>query len=77
MSYIEEGFIENQPIPVTIEGTKTIVSQMENCICKIIKEDSKTGIGFFSKIPYKKNILSVLVTNYHILNEKEIKKDYY
>ena len=75
MSYIEEGLNENQPIPVSIEGTKKIVEQMENCICKIYKKNGATGTGFFCKIPYKNERIPVLVTNYHILNEKEIENN--
>ena len=57
---INETLIENQPIPVDIEGTKFILSQMENCICKIYQKDRK-GTGFFCKIPFPdKNILFYL-----------------
>ena len=69
-----ETLIENQPSPVDIEGIKIILSQKENCICKIIQKDKK-GTGFFCKIPFpdKNNLLNVLITNNHILNENEIK----
>ena len=69
--------IEDQPISVDIEGTKIILSQLENCICKIIKDDGKKGTGFFSKIPFpnKTNLLYVLITNNHILNEDDIEND--
>ena len=74
---IKETLIEDQPIPVDIEGTKIILSQLENCICKIIKDDGKKGTGFFSKIPFpnKNNLLYVLITNNHILNENDIEND--
>ena len=34
---IKESLIQEQPIPVSLEGTKKILYQMENCICKIYK----------------------------------------
>ena len=35
LDIIPEGYIESQPDPVSIEGTKKILSQMENGVCKI------------------------------------------
>ncbi len=52
LDIIQEEFIQEQPIPVSIEGTKKILNQMENCICKIYKKNDDIGIGFFCKIPY-------------------------
>jgi len=69
---IQEKLIEEQPIPVSIEGTKNILFQMGNCICKIYSEDGKKGTGFFCKIPFINNFLPVLITNNHVLNEKDI-----
>ena len=71
---VQETLIQNQPIPVEIEGIKIILSQMEDCICKIIQKDKK-GTGFFCKIPFPdpNNLLNVLITNNHILNEDDIK----
>jgi V8-like Glu-specific endopeptidase len=71
---IEESLIEEQPIPVDIEGTKLILSQMENCICKIVKDNGGKGTGFFCSIPFpdKNNLLNVLITNNHILSQKDI-----
>ena len=43
---IKETLIEDQPIPIDIEGTKLILSQMENCICKIVKDDGSKGTVF-------------------------------
>ena len=74
---IEEILIENQPIPVDLAGTKLILFQMENCICKIIKNNGRKGTGFFSKIPFpdKNNLLNVLITNNHILNQNDIQNN--
>ena len=58
--------------PVSIEITKKIINQMEKSVCKIYISDN-TGNGFFAKIPYKDQLKKVLITNNHILGEKEIK----
>ena len=68
----QEQLIEDQPIPVSIEGTKKILFQMENCICKIYLDDGKKGTGFFCKIPFNNDLLPVLITNNHLLNENDI-----
>ena len=74
---IKETLIESQPCPVDLEGTKVILFQMEKCICKIVKDDGHKGTGFFCAIPFpdKKNLLKVLITNNHVLNENDIKND--
>ena len=70
----QEVFIENSPSSVSVKGTETILFQMKNCVCKIIKEDGEKGTGFFSKIKVnkKQEILPVLITNNHVLDSKGI-----
>ena len=63
-----EKMIKNSPEPVTVQGTRIILNQAINCICKI-KIDSTNGTGFFCKIPFKKGLMKVLMTNYHIIDE--------
>ena len=58
--------------PVDITGTKTILNQMINCICKI---KYKNGIGFFCKIPLYNNMMNFLMTNYNIINEDYFKEN--
>ena len=70
-----EKLIKGQPTPVSIEGTKKILSQMENCICKIYYKKGNLGTGFFCKIPFNNNLLPVLITNNHILNENDIENN--
>ena len=62
--------IKSSPEPVSISGTKIILNQMINCICKIkIKEAN--GTGFFCKIDDGKNkTLHFLTTNYHVIDKK-------
>ena len=47
-----EIIIKNSPAPVDIAGTKTILNQMMNCICKI-KINATNGTGFFIKFLIK------------------------
>jgi len=67
-----EQLIEEKPIPVSIEGAKKILFQMENCICKIYLKNVVKGTGFFCKIPFNNNLLPVLITNNHVLKENNI-----
>ena len=53
--------IEGSIDPVNIEGTKKILAQLMNCICKI-KIKRAYATGFFCKIPYKKNEIKVFMT---------------
>ena len=75
-TFTEEEFIENQTIPVDIEKKNLIISQMKNCICKI-KQNKKVGTGFFCKIQIlgENDLLYFLITNNHILNEKDIENN--
>ena len=71
---IKEKFIKNSPEPVSIQGTKNILYQMENCICKIC---GNNGTGFFCKIffPDESKLLPVLISNNHVLSEKDIENN--
>ena len=60
--------------PVNIEGTKKILTQLMNCICKIqIKGTYSTG--FFCKFSHKKQAIKVFMTNYNVLNENGLKEN--
>ena len=52
---------ENENITVDLEGQKIIISQMENCICKIKYQSGKEGIGFFCKFPFPDNNNLVII----------------
>ena len=72
MSTIEEkSLIKEHPILVSLDGTKKILSQMENCICKININDGSRATGFFCKIPFNHYLLPVLITNHSVLNEND------
>ena len=73
----KETILTGYPNVISYEGTKKIISQMEKNICKI-KIGNEQGTGFFCKIPFRKkdNMLPVLITNNHIINENILyKKD--
>ena len=67
----KEKLIKEQQIPISKEGLKRILFQMENCICKIYLKNDKIGIGFLCKIPFHNNLLPVLITNNNIYNEND------
>ena len=71
----EEKYIPTSPEPLSIEATKNILEQMQKCVCKIYNGEKGTGTGFFTKIPYKSDLLSVLITARHVINENDINKD--
>jgi len=68
---------ENKNITVDLEGQKIIISQMENCICKIKYKSGKEGIGFFCKFPFpdNNNLLNCLFTSNQALNENDIQNN--
>ena len=71
----EEINIKYSPGPVNILGTKKILNQMMNCICKI-KIKGKSETGFFCTIPLNENKnINCLMTNYHVLNEIYFKEN--
>ena len=72
---INENLNQEQLISMSLEKTKTILYQMENCICKIYKNNEVIGTGFLCKISFNNNLLKVLITNNHILNENEIENN--
>jgi hypothetical protein len=43
---------------------------MNNCICRIYNNGE--GTGFFTKIPFKNELLPVLVTNNHVIGANDI-----
>ena len=71
-SIINEISINIQPSAVPIDGARTILSQLENCICQIYPKKGGKGTGFFCQIPFYNQTLFVLITNNHILKENDI-----
>ena len=71
----DEKLIDIYPMQLTIEGTETIIHQMKNSICQIIKGNTK-GTGFFCKVnnPKDNKLITLLITNNHILDNEYFKK---
>ena len=67
--------------PIPYNCLKTINNQMENYICQILIDESNNtiniGTGFFCEIPFpdRNNMLKVLLTVNHLINEKFIKNN--
>ena len=70
----KEKYVEKYPRPITMEGTRKILNQMETNICKIIAK-GETGTGFFCIINYDNHFIPVMITNNHVINEKYLKKN--
>ena len=71
MELINEQLINNKPSIIPYENIEEILNQMNKNICMIKTENGKQGTGFFCKIPFpnKENLLPVLMTNNHIINQ--------
>jgi len=71
----KEKKIKNSTDFISISGTKKILNQMINCICKI-KIKGGFATGFFCKVQLEKNrYINFLMTNYHVLDEKYFKEN--
>ena len=69
----KEKLLAGYPSYITIDQTKTILNQLENCICKIFVDDGSKATGFFCNIKYDNKEMPVLITNNHVFNEDNIK----
>ena len=69
---IEEKEITTSPKAVSFEQTKKILEQMEKCTC-VIKIKNTNGTGFFCKVPHNERQIPVLMTNFHVLYDKDEK----
>ena len=66
---IEEGEIKGAIESITMKQTQTILNQMNKSICKILGEE-KNGTGFFCKLDIDNEKIPVLITNFHIIDDK-------
>ena len=64
---VNEKFIDNYPIQVSISSMEKILFQMKKCVCKIYTGNS-TGTGFFCKIYIKDKLIKTFITNNHVLD---------
>ena len=67
----KECILTGYPNVISYDCTKKIIEQMEKNICKL-KIGKTQGTGFFCKIPFpnENNMLPVLMTNNHIIDEE-------
>jgi len=72
-NFSNEALIGKIP-PTTKAQSQMIISQLDKHICKIYVSKEKFGTGFFCKIRYPDEfrLLPTLITNNHVLNEKEL-----
>ena len=73
-SIILEDYIKYSTKPVSLEGMIKITNQMKYSICKIHKIE-RTGTGFLCYLPYNSVKIPFLITNHHVLNEKDIENN--
>ena len=67
-----EKYLPNSPNSMSLTGIEKAVNQMKKSICKI-KIGEGSGTGFFCNIPLDNdNLITVLITNNHILEQKNI-----
>ena len=69
---IIEGQIKKAEPPKLLKDTK--LKYMENKICKI-STNKMIGTGFFCKIKYNNELIPVLMTNYHIIDDNDFEND--
>ena len=69
----EEGLIKGSIDSISIEKMYKLINQMKKCIYKI--DGNKIGTGFFTKILYNNELISVMITNYHIIDDNYIKNN--
>ena len=71
---IKEKYLNDSITPISIKGMEKITFQLKNCVCKIRKKDNVKATGFFCKIPYQNNnnLITVLFTNNHVLNQNDL-----
>ena len=68
--------MDDYPQSATMKQTKLIYNQMNDSFYKIQGKDNKLGIGLFSKIKIKNKMILILMTNYHLIDEKFIENNF-
>ena len=74
INYIPEKELNDHPQSIGFEQMDIIRQKMEKSICKIKCPKGGFGTGFFCKMPFPNefNLLPVLITNNHVLDESDI-----
>ena len=68
--------MDEYPKSITKQRTKIIYNQMNDSFYKIQGKDDKFGIGFFCNIKINDKNILVLVTNYHLIDDKYIENNF-
>jgi len=68
---IEEGLIKGAKPSKLLKDTN--LQYMKDYICRI--SGNRVGTGFFCKIKYNYNLIPVLITNYHVIDDNYIEKN--
>ena len=68
---IKEKLLLEKHTPISLEKTEKITDQLKNNICNILLKSGARGTGFFMKIKYSynENLLPVLITCNHLIDE--------
>ena len=74
-SYNPEKELNEHPQSIGLEQMDIIKQKMEKSICKIKCPKGGFGTGFFCKMPFPNefNLLPLLITNNHVLDDTDIK----
>ena len=75
MEYEPEGYLSNYPKYISLDCTEKIMDQMKSKVCKLKLNNGTKGSGFFCKIPFQNKMIPVLITNNHIIDEKELNNE--
>ena len=67
----EEGIIKGAKEMKLLEETDQ--KEKEKCICKI--NGKGVGTGFFCKMSYQNELVPVLITNYHVIDDKFVQSN--
>ena len=69
----EEAKIPGAKEPEPLEESKH--KDKGSCICKINGKEGKIGTGFFCKMIYQNELVPVLITNYHVIDDKFVQSN--
>ena len=75
-SIIKEGFCGDFDESLLEQSKKDIAEkQKKQCICQILGD--KVGTGFFCIVPYNREYIKVLITNYHVIDDNFLNNQKY
>ena len=69
-----EGNLEKLEERIITKDMKSVIEKIESSTCEIIK-DNNSGTGFICQIKFKGLNLRSLLTSFHVISEKDLKKN--